>query len=145
MKFTISIIFILTFFASCQKSSNQSLKSVFGTIKGQSSKQVQIDDQCKKLVIEGKSLLGETLVAEEFSTLNTENFEITRDEFNKLPTKKQKELYKKLKPLKMYVEETINQIDNRLNLASTSIWGYLTDSETDQFKKVRDNLKTCFK
>lgn len=140
MNYILYIILVSVISVSCQKSqNNKSLKKVVP------QRILSKNEVCKQLVVDAQKLLGKDINQKDFSNLNIENFKITPDEFNKLPNSKQKELYRQLKPLDMYVKETKQILERDLKRAETSIYGFLIHDKIDLYKKSIKELTDCLK
>lgn len=141
MKLVISLVMLFIFTISCQKNTKSNIQPK--DIKDQ--EQVEVID-CKQTIVQAQHLMGNEVIAEDFSTLSPENFKISKDEFNRLPITEQRRLYRQMKPLVMFVRETISELDSTIDQAANNIWGIVLEGQIEDYKKFSKTLKEhCLK
>lgn len=141
MKLVISLVMILFLTVSCLKNTKSNIKSKEIKDQVQTGK---ID--CKQTIVQAQHLMGNEVIAEDFSTLSPENFKISKDEFNRLPIAEQRRLYRQMKPLVMFVKETISELDSTIDQAANNIWGIVLEGQIEDYKKFSKTLKEhCLK
>lgn len=99
---------------------------------------------CRTAIVDASVSLGEPLAPESFSTNNFDDFNITAEEFNALSSAEQVDIYNRIKPIQVMVEEMVNKVNRTINYLNSQPYYRLFRSEViDQFRDHRTELREC--
>lgn len=98
---------------------------------------------CRDAVIKGQALLGNSINANDFSSRTFDDYNITASEFNMLDSQEQSEIYQQVKPLSVMVEETVSDLNRRINHYQNSYYAYFMIDEIDEMRDMRAQLRGC--
>lgn len=98
---------------------------------------------CRDAVVLGYAALERTIERESFSTGSFDQFGITPEQFNALSADDQIEIYQKIKPLPVMVEETIAEINSNISQVAGSFYEFFMADELQRWRAARDVLRSC--
>jgi len=98
---------------------------------------------CRTSVVDAYKSLGETIQADDFSSSEFNELNITHLEFNALTSKQQELIYMQVKPLEVMVEETIQKLNRYIERYVGTYYELYMASEIEDWRKKRDSLRSC--
>tara|TARA_B100001971_G_C18267890_1_gene595800 strand:+ start:11453 stop:11815 length:363 start_codon:yes stop_codon:yes gene_type:complete len=99
---------------------------------------------CRTAIVDASISLNEPLSPESFSTNSFADFNLTAAEFNALPSTEQVDIYNRIKPLSVMVEEMVGKVNRTINYLNNYPYIRLFRSELiDEFRAHRTELRAC--
>jgi hypothetical protein len=98
---------------------------------------------CRDAVVEAYRSLGKKIEKDSFSDSNFSEFNITVEEFNSLSSEEQEEIYLRVKPIEIMVEETISDLNKQISRIAGSFYEFFMINELDDWRSKRDLLRSC--
>lgn len=98
---------------------------------------------CRSAVLEAYRSLKEKINPLVFSSTTFEELGITVEEFNNLSSAEQNEIYTRVKPIEVMVQETIIKINNYISRYVGSMYELYLADELETWRVSRDNLRSC--
>lgn len=100
--------------------------------------------ECRQAIVDASVTLGEPLAPESFSTNTFDDFNITAEEFNSLPSFEQVNIYNRIKPIEVMVEEMVGRVNRTINYLNNDPFYRIFRVEViDAFRAHRDELRAC--
>ena len=98
---------------------------------------------CRDAVVEAYGSLGKKIDKNSFSDSNFSEFNISVEEFNLLSSEEQEEIYMRVKPIEIMVEETISDLNKQINRIAGSFYEFFMINELEDWRSKRDLLRSC--
>lgn len=101
------------------------------------------DKECRKLIVEAYDLLGDKVEPDSFSTNEFSDFNISIEQFNALTASEQVDIYRRIKPLAVVVQEVIDEINGQINRYAGTFYEYFMAEQMQQWRAKKDELRGC--
>lgn len=99
---------------------------------------------CRSAIVDASVSLNEPLAPESFSTNTFADFNLNADEFNALPSTEQVDIYNRIKPIEVMVEEMVGRVNRTIEYLNNDPFIRMFRSELiDEFRAHRDELRAC--
>lgn len=98
---------------------------------------------CRDVVVKAQRTLGNSISPNDFSTMSFDDYNITASEFNAMDSEQQAEIYQQVKPLQVMVDETISDLNRKINYYQNSYYAFFMIDEIDEMRDMRDSLRSC--
>ena len=98
---------------------------------------------CRDSVVAAYAALELNIERDSFSTGSFDQFEMSAEQFNALTPAEQVEIYKKIKPLAVTVQETIDLLNGNIRQVVGSVYEFFMIDELARWREARDGLRQC--
>jgi hypothetical protein len=99
---------------------------------------------CRQAVVDASIQLRDPISAGSFSNRTFKDYNLNAEEFNKLTSEEQVEIYRQVKPLEVAVEEMIARVTRTVNYLNNDIYTRIMNPDLiEQFRVIRDELRAC--
>ena len=98
---------------------------------------------CRDSVVAAYAALERTIERDSFSTGNFDQFEMSPEQYNALTPAEQVEIYRKIKPLAVTVQETIDLLNGNIRQVVGSVYEFFMIDELARWREARDGLRQC--
>ncbi|MAZ47035.1 MAG: hypothetical protein CME65_00640 [Halobacteriovoraceae bacterium] len=99
--------------------------------------------ECRDAVVAGFAALDQSIERESFSTGSFDQFELSPEQYNALTPAEQVEIYQKIKPLPVMVQETIDLLNGNIGQVAGTIYEFFLIDELARWREARDGLRQC--
>ena len=100
---------------------------------------------CRSAVVLAYASFGEKISEDDFSSSTFDELNITVEQFNILSSTEQDEIYKKVKPIEVMVQETIDTLNRYVNRYVGTFYEMYMLDELESWRSSRDGLRGCVK
>jgi hypothetical protein len=98
---------------------------------------------CRDAVVEAYGSLGKEIERNSFSSTTYSELNISVQDFNLLPSEEQEEIYMKIKPIEVMVEEAISELNKKISRIAGSFYEFFMIDELQDWRSKRDSLRSC--
>ena len=98
---------------------------------------------CREAVVEAYESMESSIDAGSFSNAHFNDFNLTIEEFNELTTTEQEEIYIQVRPMKVMVDVTIIQLNNKISRYAGTFYEVYVLDKLELWRESVDNLRAC--
>jgi hypothetical protein len=142
MKILVILTTLLSTSVFAQTLSAEMRKELEAELAKRAKAEVEIKD-CRTAVVDAKKVLGDDIDPNSFSTMGFTDLNMSAEDFNALTPEVQADYYQKVKPLEVMVEETISDLNGRIDYYSNSFYAFFMIDEIQEMRDSRDELRAC--
>jgi hypothetical protein len=97
---------------------------------------------CREAVVEIKSYLGKSVAEDDFASAHFEELDMTEAEFNALDPVQQEEIYTRITPLSVVMEDVRGTLNYYISRYS-GVYEWLYADRLESLREQRDKLDNC--
>lgn len=98
---------------------------------------------CRDAIVEGHEALGKKIDRNSFSNSTFSDFNMSVDQFNVLSSEEQEEIYSKIRPIEVMVEQTISDLNRKIDRIAGTFYEIFMGEELELWRDKRDQLRSC--